>query len=58
MHQDSVVWKRISVAVIQVGYSPCPQDAQSRKTKWHQIFLDYKQLVDRRIRSGVNSLEF
>jgi hypothetical protein len=43
---------------MRAGHSPCPRDAQSCKTKWHQIFLDYKRLADHHARSGVNSLEF
>jgi hypothetical protein len=58
MRRDSVVWKRISAAVMQAGHSPCPRDSQSCKTKWHQIFPDYKRIADHHARTGVNVLEF
>jgi hypothetical protein len=57
MRRDSAIWKRISAAVMRAGHSPCPRDAQSCKTKWHQIFPD-KRLADHHTISGVNSLEF
>jgi hypothetical protein len=58
MRKYSAVWKRISATIMKVGHSPCPRDLQSCKTKWHQIFPDYKRIADHHAKTSINALEF
>ena len=54
MTPENTKWNRISDEVMKVGYSPCIRDGPACKTKWNQLLLDYKRIVDYLSRTGRN----
>lgn len=51
-------WQKISDELRKYNLSPSPRDGPSRKNKWNQMILEYKQLVDFFSRSGTNELSY
>ena len=54
MTPDNTKWIRISHDVMRAGISPCVRDGPACKTKWNQLILDYKRIVDYLNRTGRN----
>jgi hypothetical protein len=58
MTTDVNRWLRVSMLVMDAGFSPCMRDASSCKTKWHQILPNYKRIADYHSRTGTNTLDY
>ena len=43
---------------MRCGFSPCPRNGASCKTKWHQIIPDYKKIADFFARTGRNGADY
>jgi hypothetical protein len=58
MTTDVNTWLRVSMLVMDAGFSPCMRDASSCKTKWHQILLDSKRIAIYHSCTGTNTLDY
>ena len=58
MNPDTSKWQRVSEEVMKCGFSPCPRDGPTCKTKWNQIIPDYKQIADFFSRTGRNGANY
>lgn len=58
MTPESSKWHRISMYVMQSGFSPCMRDGPACKTKWNQMIPDYKKVADYLSRTGRNSMDY
>ena len=58
MTPEAMKWQRVSEDVMRCGFSPCPRNGGSCKTKWHQIIPDYKKIADFFARTGRNGADY